>query len=223
MENRAVSNRNAGDVQPVLMEIVAPFPISRSMFKKQPLARLWSAIEASSKAAWIPILIVASFSLYYAYQNYGIQSRADRPVVRITGARLIGTPEPDKDDLEVYFVNSGREDATQLKLMVGTIKSATKETKPLASEKVTRLRSALWESSKARLNNIHKSDFLDFLVICIVYRDDHGQVFEPDINLYKIPAWPSLPNGPGEIPAQTPTTAEQEALSSGFSCKNLEK
>src|SRR5690242_7262187 len=142
------------------------------MSKKRSLARLWSGIESSSKVAWIPILIVASFSLYYACQNYGIQSRADRPVVRITGARMIATPEPDKNDLDVYFQNSGREDATQLTLMAGTIKSATKEAKPLASDDVARLRSALWEASKARLNNIHKSDFLDFLVICMVYRDD---------------------------------------------------
>jgi hypothetical protein len=194
-----------------------------SMCKKRLLNRLWSGIEASSKAAWIPILIVASFSLYYTCQNYGIQNSTDRPVVRNTGARIVGIPNSDMNNLDVYFVNSGREDATHIKIMAGTINSTTKETKLLASEEVSRLRSALWNSSQARLNNIRKSDFRDFLVICIVYSDNQGKVFDPDINFYKIPYWPSLPNGPGETPAQTPTTAEQEVLLAGFSCRKMER
>jgi hypothetical protein len=55
-----------------------PRPIFRSVCKRVPLAQVWRAIEVGGKAAWLPILIVSSFGLYYNCGNYGIQSRTAR-------------------------------------------------------------------------------------------------------------------------------------------------
>jgi hypothetical protein len=82
--------------------------------KRDTLACVWQAIEVGGKAAWVPILIVSSFGLYYNCGNYGIQSRIDRADLKTTLADMGGlSGDPTDPVLQWHhrYVNSGREDA----------------------------------------------------------------------------------------------------------------
>jgi hypothetical protein len=187
------------------------------MSKKRPLDRLWSGIETGSKAAWIPILIVASCSLYYTCQNYSIQASADRPIVRATGADLTVTPDPETYTFAVSLLNKGRKDATELKLKVGTIDPTTKATKLLAAEPLTRLRASL-QAASVELFKIQKRDFLKVLLTCISYSDDSGNNnFEPDVAFFDL-NW--APHATSYTLSQ-PTAAQQDAVLSWFSCAKM--
>jgi hypothetical protein len=138
-----------------------------------------------------------------------------------TGTRIKATPDSNTYTLEVYFQKkNGKEDATGITLTAGTLNFTRKETKPLASEKFTRLSSA-WEASTARLT-IHKADLLNFLVICISYSDDSGDTLAPDVTFYTVPDSPPVLNGNDAVPQSAPAE-ERETLSSGFSCTKLAK
>jgi hypothetical protein len=84
------------------------------------LARVWRAIEVGGKAAWLPILIVSSFGLYYNCGNYGIQSRTDRATVKTVAVNM-GAASGDPSDPDVpwhhEYINNGKQDATGFKLV----------------------------------------------------------------------------------------------------------
>jgi hypothetical protein len=176
------------------------------MCEKRPLARLWSGIEASSKAAWIPILIVGSLSLYYSCQNYGIQHQADRPLVRTTNAQFTRTDDTTYT-LRVSFKNVGKEDAMGVTLKAGTLNSTTMATDLLGVETIKRLRAALWTASTASFKDIPKDK---------LYGGEHGD-FEPDIAFFDVRDFNN------DLQTESPTASEQETLSSHFSCAKLEK
>jgi hypothetical protein len=83
----------------------------------------------------LPALILSFASLWVATSSYHIARRGVVPSVVATGTRLKATPDSNLYTLEVYFQKDGKEDATGITLAAGTINLATKETKPLASEK----------------------------------------------------------------------------------------
>jgi hypothetical protein len=105
------------------------------MCKRWFLSRLWSVIEAGSKAAWILILIVASGSLYYAWRNYRIQANSDRPVVLVTGTNIWSTSDPPTQILDVYLYNNGKEDANKVRVIPTTVDANGHNPKVLSSLK----------------------------------------------------------------------------------------
>ena len=167
-----------------------------------------------------PALILSFASLWVATSSYHIARRGVVPSVVATGTRLKATPDSNLYTLEVYFQKDGKEDATGITLAAGTINLATKETKPLASEKFARL-STGWGASTARLP-IRKADLLNFLVICISYNDDSGDTLASDVTFYTVPDRPPVLNGSDAVPMSAPAE-ERETLSSGFSCTKLAK
>ena len=86
---------------------------------------------------------VSLTALYFIIANYNINTRADRPLVRTTGAHISRTGDTIYT-LQVSFMNVGKEDATGVTLKAGTLNSTTVEPKLLGTENITRLRAALW-------------------------------------------------------------------------------
>jgi hypothetical protein len=156
---------------------------------------------------------VSLTALYFIIANYNINTRADRSLVRTTGAHISRTGDTIYT-LQVSFMNVGKEDATGVTLKAGTLNSTTMEPKLLGTENITRLRAALWTASTASFKDIPKDNFREFLAVCIVYGDDHV-TFEPDITFFDVR---HLNN---DLQIESPTASEQEALSSRFSCAKL--
>jgi hypothetical protein len=113
-----------------------------------------------------------------------------------------------------YIQNFGREDATGVKLKLGTIDANTKNTKRLGEDEWVRLGIGA-SGSSAFL--IHKKDYLDFFVTCLSYSDDRDQSFE-EVSFYKLPDV-LVPNM-GSAPILVGAT-EYDRLSSGFSCAKM--
>jgi hypothetical protein len=155
---------------------------------------------------------VSLTALYFIIANYNINTRADRPLVRTTGAHLSRTG--DTYTLQVSFMNVGKEDATGVTLKAGTLNSTTMEPKLLGTENITRLRAALWTASSVSFKDIPRDNFREFLAVCIVYGEDHV-AFEPDITLFDVRHFNN------DLQIESPTASEQEALSSRFSCAKL--
>jgi hypothetical protein len=61
----------------------------------------------------------------------------------------------------------------------------------------------------------HQKDFLDFFVVCFIYDDERGHHSEPTFYAMQAPEWKG-----GVRPV---TSAQYQALASGFSCTKLEK
>jgi hypothetical protein len=169
----------------------------------------------------LPALILSFASLWVATSGYHIAHRGVVPSVVATGTRIKATPDSNTYALEVYFnKKDGTEDDTGITLTAWTLDLSTKEMKPLASEKFTRLSSA-WEASTARLT-IRKTDLLNFLVICISYSDGSGDTLAPDVTFYTVPVSLPVLNGNDAVP-KSALAEERETLSSGFSCTKQAK
>jgi len=177
------------------------------------LRRAWEWITEVGKAGWIitsVVLIVACVALWFNIASYRIQSRTDRASVHTTQLTL-SAPSAEDTYWSQYIQNSGREDATGVKLKLGTIDANTKNTKRLGEDVWVRLGIGA-SGSSAFL--IHKKDYLDFFVTCLSYSDDRDQSFE-EVSFYKLPDV-LVPNM-GSAPILVGAT-EYDRLSSGFSC-----
>jgi hypothetical protein len=184
--------------------------------KRTPLSRVWGAIQIGGKAAWVPILIVSSFGLYYNCANYGIQSQQDRADVKTVAANTgvqFGDPSDPVFPWSHEYINSGKQDATAFKLILGTIGSRTGNTKILDTP---------YEAAKIEIGVsqhsefvFHQKDFLGFFVVCFIYDDERGHHSEPTFYALQAPEWRG-----GVRPV---TSAQRQALTSGFSCAKLEK
>jgi hypothetical protein len=105
---------------------------------------------------------VSLIALYFVIANYNINTRADRPLVRTTGAHLSRTG--DTYTLQVSFMNVGKEDAAGVTLKAGTLNSTTMAPKLLGTENITRLRAALWTASQHHSKIFPKTIFVSSLL-----------------------------------------------------------
>src|SRR5271169_98727 len=134
------------------------------------LRRSWEWITEVGKAGWIitsVVLVVAFVALGFNIASYNIQSRTDHASVYTTRIYLSARTAEDtywNHDIQ----NSGREDATGVKLKLGTIDENGKNPTLLGADEWVRL--AIGASGSSQLP-IHKKDFLDFFVTCLTYRD----------------------------------------------------
>ena len=187
------------------------------MCEKRPLARLWSGIEAGSKAASIPILIVASFSLYYSCQNYGIQYHADRPLVRTTGAQFVRTGDTIYT-LRVSFKNVGKKDAIRVRpFKAGTLNSTTIATNLLGLKLYKDLdRHYGQHLGESIIQRNSQRQIVRFSCYLHCVWGEPGD-FEPDITFFDVHHFNN------DLQIESPTASEQKSLSSRFSCAKLER
>jgi hypothetical protein len=175
---------------------------------KQPFyARVWNRVEVFGKGAWIPILIVSSFGLYY-------NCSGDRPLVQTTQNAVEGLGL----DEAAWFhsiKNSGKEEAREITLKLGTIEWGTKKTGLLQTYQWVRLGPDLPSSGTLPF---HTKDFLGFFVTCLTYSGQPARENVP--SFYRLLDWERTTTN--VIVQPTPATpAEDKALSSGFSCAKL--
>jgi hypothetical protein len=186
------------------------------MCKKTHLAQFWRVIEVGGKAAWLPILIVSSFGLYYNCGNYDIQSRSDRADLKTTYVNLVGGDgDPSNPDFQWRhdYQNAGRQDGTGFKLILGTIDSSTRNPHVLSKPyQAAKIEIGVPQSS---LFTFRKNDFSEFFVTCFIYDDYRGHHSEPTFYALQTPQWRSG--------VRSVTSEEEHALLSGFSCGQMEK
>jgi hypothetical protein len=124
------------------------------------LRRAWAWITEVGKAGWIitsVVLVVAFVALGFNIASYNIQSRTDHAVY--TTRIYLSAPAAEDTYWDHDIQNSGREDATGVKLKLGTIDENGKNPKLLGADEWVRL--AIGASGSSQLL-IHKKDFLDF-------------------------------------------------------------
>jgi hypothetical protein len=175
---------------------------------KTPLhARVWNRVEVFGRGAWIPILIVASFGLYY-------NCSSDRPLVQTTQIQISG-PGADEPHWLHSITNSGKEEARGITLKLGTIDWSTKKTTLLKTYQWTKLGAGL---STTVMLLYDKKAFLGVFVTCLTYRGQPAREDEP--SFYQLLDPQSTMTNSVVVP--TPATPpEHETLSSGFSCAKL--
>jgi hypothetical protein len=180
------------------------------------LRRAWEWITEVGKAGWIitsVVLLVALVGLCFNITSYNIQSRTDHASLHTMQISL-SSPAADATHWMQSIQNSGREDAIDVKLQLGTIDANTKSTRLLETDDWVRIGNGGTAYSDFY---IYKKDFLDFFVTCLTYRDGRGQTGE-ELFFYQLPVVP-LPNM-GAAPKLVAAN-EQKKLSSEFSCAKL--
>jgi hypothetical protein len=195
-------------------------PVDRAMCKNTLLTRACRGLEVGGKVAWVPILIVSSFGLYYNCGNYDIQSRSDRADVKTTNIELyvIG----GVINWLTEYENLGRRDAKNFKFILGIIDPRMKDAKPVAPPfQAAVLESGVPHKWSFIVNNKEvESDILtagkdvpDIFVTCFIY--DDGREHRSQASFYHVP--------PERRNPLAVTYEENQALSSGFSCVQIEK
>jgi hypothetical protein len=178
-------------------------------------ARNWT-IPKTSLVVTSLSLILTIVGLRYIIANYNMNARADRPVVRATGAQISATNDPDTYTMRVNLWNSGKEDAREITLKTGMIDAPSREPTPLASISRQRIPpSAIPQFGYEAKFDIHKTNALKFFVFCVTYTDDWSRPFEPESTFVLFPGWPA---SPATYFFQNPSSAELETVSAGFSC-----
>jgi heme/copper-type cytochrome/quinol oxidase subunit 4 len=177
-------------------------------------ARKWT-IPKTSLVVTSLSLILTAVGLWFIIANYKMNARADRPVVRATGAQISGTADPDTYTMRVTLLNSGKEDAREITLKTGMIDAPRREPKPLASISRLRLPPSIPPYGYEAKFDIHKTDALKFFVFCVTYTDDWSRPFEPEATFVLFPGWPA---SNGTFFFLNPAADELETISAGFSC-----
>ena len=105
------------------------------------LRRAWEWITEVGKAGWIitsVVLVVACVALGFNIASYNIQSRTDHASVYTTRIYL-SAPAAEDTLWDHVIQNSGREDATGVKLKLGTVDDNGTNPKLLGADEWVRL------------------------------------------------------------------------------------
>lgn len=193
------------------------------MYKKQlPTPRLRRFFTFVNETRWIgwglPLI-----GILIALVNYRVESRADRPEIHVTEAYAGRESSASPTTTWVAkYKNDGTKAAAHINVKLGTVDLSTKKWRILAPpDKLERLRAGPLFHTATFEFKINQKEALGLFAICFYYSDDSGRIFEPVVNFYKVSPIPMSSSDGRCCELADATTAEEEALSSWFSCAKL--
>jgi hypothetical protein len=132
---------------------------------------------------WIPTLIISGISAYYAYQNYKLQSAANRPEL-VFGQVVFRATSTDQVFLDLDIRNVGARPAENLAIDVVTINPNGDQ--PAKIGTITGSNSIPKEGFRGAHLQFNRKQFLGLLALCATYTDQSGNGYR-DVSFYQFP------------------------------------